>query len=117
MLSRKHGSKYAAAVSAGAFAGVLMFGTPASAHYVIAYHGSDQGSVSTDHRTVAAYDRECDNHGVYVNYTTTAGHAYVVSDDDGCSNNQHSEYTQDGFPVSFFRVCERSVGCSEHKYA
>lgn len=108
-----------AAVAAAAMLTVAFWGSSASAHDTVARHGSltgDWAKVFGDHYTIIVHDGECDNHGVYADFTTDRGNAYVVEDPDGCGGDVGERRSPDGSRIHFYRVCERSVGCSGHVY-
>lgn len=103
----------AGAIGAAATAFVVLSAAPASAAEV--GHGNDYATVYASSPqgpyTISVYDKECDNHRVWVewvNYNSTVIHS--LTDADGCGG-RGSERTQ-RTRVSSFRVCERTKGCS-----
>lgn len=92
--------------------------TPAAAHLVETWHGSDRAAVYSDHDHLLAHDLECDGHSVYAqgvwwNPVISSTIVVTVWDTNGCSGSwEHG----DGIDFQKFRVCEESEGCSPWKY-
>jgi hypothetical protein len=100
-------------VSAIAVGLVMAFATPASAHDINLYHGSDYGWIET-HDTAYVWDEECDGNTVFVQYRYSTIGGIVTSsvyDNNGCNNtgNVRSTYPQ---RMTSARICETNVGCS-----
>lgn len=89
--------------------------SPAQAHWVQAFHGSDTATVVDGHRGIYADDNECDGNGVYAYAHLTNGSYVTVSDPDGCSSQVGYLYAPT--TVDWFYVCEKNVGCSPVKDA
>jgi hypothetical protein len=108
------GAFTAATIGALAFAAA-----PASAHATTTFHGNDYGHVTDNHRRVLAYDGECDDHYVDVEYRYRVGTGSQirlgnVRDINGCriGNNSHLQTR-----IYSYRVCEAiysgaNISCS-----
>jgi hypothetical protein len=95
-------------------AGVLaVAASPAYAHYVYAYHGSDLGTVNGTHTGSSACDRENDGHAVYTDLLLANGVRTQVWDgyDSVCSTRYFK------VAIRHFRVCEHTVSCTAWRSA
>lgn len=91
---------------------VVASGSPAQAHQYTMNHGSDYAWVTVDHRSVYVCDNEADNHGVWVDYATRAGHSYVARDPDGQGGSCGHQFPPDGSTIVRARICEATVSCT-----
>lgn len=89
-------------------------GGPASAALVTAKYKSNVANA--DSHSITVWDEDCNNRGVYVDYTLTNGVAGAVSDPDGCRKNPGYKAFGYNEVIDFFRICEHGSGCSQHKY-
>lgn len=88
--------------------------SPASAHSMWIFHGSDSGVVWQGHNGVSVQDKECDGNYVRIEYhvSTIGGIVpYSLTDANGCQNG---ESTRSHHPqrVIRARVCEANVSCT-----
>lgn len=79
-----------------------------------AYHGQDTAwTIGAQGKTVWVQDNEADNHGVFAQYITVAGHSYQVNDPDGAGGVTGFQNSPDGAYVDILRVCENTQGCGD----
>ncbi|MEU7906074.1 hypothetical protein [Actinoplanes sp. NPDC049118] len=91
--------------------------TAAQAHQLDMNNGSDFAWVTRDHRSVYVCDNEADNHGVWVDYATAAGHSYVARDPDGKGGDCGHQFPPDGSRIVRARLCEQNADCTPFRNA
>jgi hypothetical protein len=96
-----------------ATAGLTVAGAvPAQAHQVCMDFGRNWGCVSSNHQTVSAHDRQCDNQYFYTQYRTTQlpGANQTIADRNGC--NAGGTYDNVApYRVTLIRVCSPLNDC------